>query len=105
MLYTHLGHCLSLNDVADSLRLNAGYLSTIRQAVPPSRNGLSHANKVRDAGMAEELFWSVLGYLESLKPGFGCGHGYAGIPRRFKRLINILDSIKITHPPYLPCIL
>lgn len=95
MLYAHLGHCLSLNDISDGLRLHSGYLKTIRQAVPPSRNGLSHANKVRNADMAEDLFWSVLGHFRELKPDFGYGHGYAGIPRRFKKTINALDSTTI----------
>lgn len=95
MLYAHLGHCLSLNDVADGLRLHEGYLKTIRQAVPPSRNGLSHANKVRSSDMAEDLFWSVLGHLRSANPRFGYGHGYAGIPRRFKRTIHAIDSTTI----------
>ena len=95
MLYAHLGHCLSLNDVADGLHLHAGYLKTIRQAVPPSRNGLSHANRVRSADMAEELFWSVLKHFQNHHPDFGYGHGYAGIPRRFKRTINALDSTTI----------
>lgn len=95
MLYAHLGHCLSLNDVADGLRLHSGYLKSIRQAVPPSRNGLSHANLVRNADMAEELFWSTLGHFQKLTPGFGYGHGYAGIPRRFKRTIHALDSTTI----------
>lgn len=95
MVYAHLGHCLSLNDVADGLRLHAGYLKSIRQAIPPSRNGLSHANKVRDASMAEDLFWSVLSHFQSLNPRFGYGHGYAGIPRRFKRTIRAIDSTTI----------
>ncbi|OVE78047.1 IS4 family transposase, partial [bacterium F16] len=95
MIYAHLGHCLSLNDVADGLRLHGGYLKTIRQAVPPSRNGLSHANKIRNADMAEELFWSVLGNFQSVNPRFGYNHGYSGIPRRFKRTIRAIDSTTI----------
>lgn len=95
MIYAHLGHCLSLNDIADGLRLHSGYLKTIRQAVPPSRNGLSHANKIRDADMAEELFWSVLTHFQTVNPRFGYGHGYAGIPRRFKRTIRAIDSTTI----------
>ena len=95
MLYAHLGHCLSLNDVADGLRLHSGYLSSIRKAVPPSRNGLSHANIVRNADMAEELFWSVLGHFQQLNPRFGYSQGYSGIPRRFKRTIHALDSTTI----------
>ncbi|RMG27877.1 MAG: IS4 family transposase [Methanobacteriota archaeon] len=95
MLYAHLGHCLSLNDVVDGLRLHSGYLKAIRHAVAPSRNGLSYANMNRDADMAEELFWSVLEHLKQLNPRFGYGHGYAGLPRRFKRTINIIDSTTI----------
>ncbi len=95
MLYAHLGHCLSLNDIADGLRLHSGYLKVIRQATPPSRNGLSHANKVRSAAMAEELFWSVLDHFKSLNSRFGHGHGYVGIPRRFKRMIHAIDSTTI----------
>lgn len=95
MLYAHFGNCTSLNDVADDLRLHEGYLKTIRHAVPPSRNGLSHANKTRSADMAEELFWTALDYFKSLNPRFGYGHGYAGVPRRFKRTIRAIDSTTI----------
>ena len=31
MSYAHLGHCLSLNYVADGLNLHSGYLKSIRQ--------------------------------------------------------------------------
>ena len=54
LLYAHFAHALGLNDVCDALQMNAAPLSTIRGAVPPSRNTLSHANKVRNADMAEE---------------------------------------------------
>ena len=60
MLYAQLSHALSLNDICDCLRFHAGYLSQIRDCVPPSRNGLAHANASREPKMAEELFWSVL---------------------------------------------
>ncbi len=59
MLYAQLSHALSLNDICDSLQFHKGYLAQIRDCVPPSRNGLSHANATRDAQMSEELFWSV----------------------------------------------
>jgi hypothetical protein len=49
------------------LRIHAGKLFRLRGATAPSRNGLSHANKVRCAAMAEELFWSVLGHLYSIR--------------------------------------
>ena len=70
MLYAHLAHSLSLNDVCDSLHNHAGSLSQIRNCTPPSRNGLSHANKTRDADMAEELFWKVYESLARQHPEF-----------------------------------
>ena len=45
-------HALSLNDICDSLSNHAGTLKQIRGCTPPSRNGLSHANKTRGADMA-----------------------------------------------------
>ena len=59
-IHTQLAHSLSLNDVCDDLRTHSGALSTVRGATPPSRNGLSHANRNRNADMAEELFWATL---------------------------------------------
>ena len=95
MLFVHLAHSLSLNDVADTLRNHAGILSTIRKAVPPSRNGLSHANKTRDPAMAEELFWQVLSHIQNMFPSFGYGHKYSGVPKRFRRAIYAVDSTTI----------
>ena len=88
LLYTQLSHALSLNDVCDALRYHGSALATLRGAVPPSRNGLSHANRSRNAGMAEALFWKVLDYLRSIRPGFGTARAYCAFPRRFKRIIN-----------------
>lgn len=46
--------------------------------------------------MAESLFWSVLDALKSICPSFGIqGRHYCGIPRRFKRAINVVDSSTI----------
>ena len=61
LLFAQFTHALGLNDVCDSLRLHSGLLSGIRGATPPSRNNLSHANKVRPAELGEQLFWAVLG--------------------------------------------
>jgi Transposase DDE domain/Domain of unknown function (DUF4372) len=94
LLYAQLTHSLGLNDVCDSLRLHSGLLSAIRAATPPSKNGLSHANRERDAHLAEQLFWQVLGHLQQLHPGFGARRR----PRfafRFKRLIHVVDSTTI----------
>jgi len=95
MLYAQFSHALSLNDVSDSLHHHSGALATIRGAKPPSRNGLSHANRERNADMAEELFWQTLAVLNNLQPRFGMGRNYVGLPRRFKRVINVVDSTTI----------
>ncbi len=95
MLHIQIAHSLSLNDVADTLRNQAGSLITIRGATPPSRNGLSHANKERDPAMAEALFWQVLSHIQSHNKGLGFESGYSGLPRRFKRVIYAIDSTTI----------
>lgn len=95
LLYAQFSHALSLNDVCDALRNHAGALNDIREATPPSRNGLSHANRERNPEMAEELFWSVLARLKKRSPRFGLGQGYSGLPHRFKRAINAVDSTTI----------
>ena len=94
MLYAQFSHAIGLNDVCDALRSNRSALASIRGAKPPSRNGLSHANKTRNPEMAKELFWSVLNYLEQLHPGFG-GSKFGKLPRRFKRTVHVIDSSTI----------
>lgn len=93
LIYVQLTHCLSLNDASDGLRLHSGELSTVRGATAPSRNALSHANRHRDASLAEELFWKVMEHLQNLKPGFARGRGRP--MRRFKRAIHAVDSTTI----------
>ena len=83
-VHAQLAHSLSLNDVCDDLHNHRGALRTLRGATPPSRNGLSHANRTRNADMAEELFWSTLAHLQAQAPHFGMGRKYVGFPRRFK---------------------
>lgn len=96
MIFAQLSHALSLNDICDTLKNNVSALLTIRRAAPISRNGLSHANKVRDWRMAEELFWETFSYLKHLFPGFGNTRAPRfKIPKRFKRLINLVDSTTI----------
>jgi hypothetical protein len=95
LIHAQLAHSLSLNDVCDDLRNHAGALSMLRRARPPSRNGLSHANRHRNADMAEDLFWRTLAHLRSQSPAFGMGRKYVGFPRRFKRVINVVDSTTI----------
>ena len=96
LMHAQYAHSMSLNDVCDCLSIHSGALSHIREATAPSRNGLSHANRVRNADMAEALLWSVLDELKRRCPSFGMqGRRYGGIPRRFKRVINVVDSSTI----------
>lgn len=95
MLYAQLTHSIGLNDVCDALRLHSGPLSAIRGATPPSRNGLSHAGKERKAVLAEKLFWSVLGHLQTLSPGFAHGRRGRGVTHRFRKTIHLVDSTTI----------
>ena len=90
MLFAQLLHAIRLNDVCDSLRLKAAALSRL-QIVPPSRNTLSHANKVRSADFIETLFWSVLEHLQNIHPGFATGKKGKGLLRRFKVRIHAVD--------------
>jgi len=91
LLYAQLVHAIGLNDVCDGLRLHSGLLSAIRGASPPSKNGLSHANKERPAAMAEQLFWQTLEHLQSRCASFAGGHGRR-VAGRFRRAIHAVDS-------------
>jgi len=94
LLYAQLSHALSLNDICDGLRLMATTLRALRGVRPPSRNGLSHANKVRDCRLAEALFWEVLAHLQRSFPAFA--HGASpSLARRFRRSIHIVDATVI----------
>jgi Transposase DDE domain len=95
MLFAQLTHAIGLNDVCDALRMHSGPLSALRGATPPSRNNLSHANKHRDAALAERLFWAMLDHLQKLSPGFAAGRRGKGLARRFRRIIHIVDSSTI----------
>jgi len=95
MIFAQLSHALSLNDIADTLTNHKSVLSGMRRAVAPSRNGLSHANKIRNADMAEALFWKTFAHLQTISPKFGLGKNYSGFPKRFKRTIHVLDSSTI----------
>jgi len=96
MIFAQLSHALSLNDICDCLRFHKGYLVQIRDCVPPSRNGLAHANAKRNSILAEELFWTVLADIKLKYPQFISGsRHYPGIPWRFKRAIHVVDSTTI----------
>ena len=96
MIFAQLSHALSLNDICDCLRFHKGYLAQIRDSVLPSRNGRAHANATRNAGLAEELFWAVLGDIKEKYPQFiSGGRHYPGLPWRFRRAIHVVDSTTI----------
>lgn len=93
MLYAQLTHAIGLNDVCDALRVFSGPLWAIRNAVGPSPNALSHANRVRDARMAEQLLWEQLEHLQTVSPAFAAGR--RRLPR-FQRRVHVVDSTVIT---------
>ena len=95
LLFAQLTHSIGLNDVCDALGLHSGPLSSIRGATAPTRNNLSHANKVRSAAMAEKLFWAVFEHLGNLAPGFVTGRAGKRFARNFKRAIHLVDSTTI----------
>lgn len=94
LLYAQLTHALSLNDVCDALRAHAAKLLRIRGATPPAKNTFSHANRERDAAMAQDLFWEILNHLTGMCPRFG-GRTFSGMPRRFRRAVYAVDSTVI----------
>jgi len=96
MVFAQISHALSLNDICDTLRNQASSLATIRGAQPPSRNGLSHANKVRSSEMAKRVFYETLNHFTSHFPRFGRFDSQFKLSRRIKRTINIVDSTTIS---------
>jgi len=91
MVYSQISHSVGLNDVCDALKLRESELASIRGAVPPQRNTLSNANKVRTSAFAEKLFWSVLKHTQQSHPGFAKGPKRQ-FAHRFKRNIQLVDS-------------
>lgn len=46
LLLAQLTHAIGLNDICDTLRIHSHWLGSLRGAVAPARNTLSHANKL-----------------------------------------------------------
>ena len=96
LLFAQLTHSISLNDVCDSLRHHAGKLFSIRGAMPPARNTLSHASKERNSAMMKDLFWATFKHLQHRSPGFAPSGKYNKYPGRFKAAIHAIDSSTIS---------
>ena len=96
MVYAQLSHAQSLNDLCDALALEAPALRAIRGATPPSRNGLSHANRERSADFAEKLYWKVQAHLQAEHADFGAGHGKRRFAWRFKHRVEVVDATTIS---------
>ena len=94
MLFAQLTHAIGLNDVCDWLRMKVHVLARHGLSAP-SRNGLSHANKERDAAFIEKLFWEVLAHLQHTSPSFAGGKKGKGLLHRFKVRIHAVDSTVI----------
>lgn len=97
MIYCHMAHCISLNDICDGLQNFKGNLNDIRNATAPHRNTLSHANRTRDIALIKKLFWKTVEYYQQTHPNFFTqgARSYFRLPRRFKRAIRAIDSTTI----------
>jgi hypothetical protein len=91
MCFAQLTSAIGLNDVCDWLRMKRQALGKLG-ATAPSRNALSHANKVRPAECICGLFWKVLNHLQQTEPGFASGRKGKGLLRRFRVRIHAVDS-------------
>lgn len=92
LIYGHTSHALSLNDICDALSVHGAEFMRVRGATPPARNTLSHANRTRDPGLAEALYWQMLAHLQTECPGFTHYGKHAGFIFRLKREIFAMDS-------------
>ena len=97
MIYCHMAHCISLNDICDGLQNFRGNLNNIRNATAPYRTTLSHANQTRCSALIKKLFWKIVEHYQQMHPNFFTqgGRSYFRLPRRFKRAISAIDSTTI----------
>ena len=94
MVFVQLAHALSLNDVCDWLRLKSRAIAGLGMT-PPSRNNLSHANKVRPAAFMEEVFWKTLAHCQHCEPDFGGKRKGRRLLHRFRVKVHAIDSTTI----------
>ena len=92
MSHVQIAHNLSVNNVANTLRNHSGILTTICSATPPSRNGLSRANRVRDLNMARVFFRAFFYY------------GQDAASSSFTGRTGVFGLIRFRCTFFLPCI-
>ena len=70
MVFVHLAHVFTLNDVCGWLRLKCRAVAGLG-VTPPARNTLSHASEGRSADFAEAVFQRTLAQRKHGEPAFG----------------------------------
>lgn len=93
MLFCHLGHCMSLRDITNGIRSAGGNLNHLGISGAPSRNALSHQNKVRPCIIWKDLY---LALHQHLGQQMGLTARHRGLPGVGKRNVYLLDSSLIT---------
>lgn len=92
LIYGHVSHALSLNEVCDALSVHEPEFLRVRGATAPARNTFSNANRTRDPALAEALYWKMLSHLQTLSPSFTNYGKHTGFIFRLKREIFAMDS-------------
>ncbi len=92
LLYGHLSGASSLNEICDAFRLHEPDVTRIRNAGAPKRNTFSNANRTRNPDIAEKLYWTVFGHLQTICPAFTQYKRHKGFLHRLKRDIFAIDS-------------
>ena len=96
LMLGHLSRALCLTEICDDADLNKRKLSLVRDSTPGRRNTFSHANRTRDASVAEEAYWETARHLGEVSPDFIPPKRVRGFLSRFKdRGIFAVDSTVI----------
>ena len=97
LLLGHLIHARCMTEICDNASMNRSKLFMVRRATPAPRNTFSHANRTRDASLAEDLYWETLDALRKRSPGFApIDPKPGGFLSRFRnRTISAADSTVI----------
>ena len=98
LLLGHLIHARCMTEICDNASMNRRKLFLVRRATHAPRNTFSHANRTRDASLAEDLYWETLDALRKRSPGFApIDPKPGGFLSRFRnRTISAADSTVIS---------